>query len=81
MQENKVMGTICNEQSVQAFIAQSERDNIPLVVINHEIDFSTDVISMIKHHQTHNLDLMVVVVEHVALNKTMVPELLNVRWV
>jgi len=81
MQENKVMGTICNEQAVQAFVAQSERDNIPLVVINDEIDFSTDVLSMIKHHQTHNLDLMVVVAEHVALNKSMAPELLNVRWV
>lgn len=50
-------------------------------VINDEIDFSTDVISLIKYHQTQNLDLMIVVAEHVALNKSMVPELLAVRWV
>ncbi len=81
MKENKVMGTICNEKAVQAFIEQSQRDHIELVIIHDEIDFSTDVISTIREHQEQNTDLMVVVADHVALNKSMIPELLKVKWI
>lgn len=81
MKENKVLGTICNETAIQAYIDQTQKDNIPLIVIRDEIDFSTDLISSIRHHQESNLDLMVVVADHVSINKSIVPELLNVKWI
>ena len=81
MKENKVLGTICHESAIEAFIAQSQRDNIELVVIADEIDISTDIISKIQQHQSVNLDLMVVVADHVALNKSGIPAFLNVKWI
>lgn len=80
MKENKVLGTICNETVIQSYIEQTQKDNIPLIVIRDEIDFSTDLISSIRDHQEANLDLMVVIADHVSINKSIVPELLNVKW-
>lgn len=81
MKENKVLGTICNEAAVQAFITQTNRDHVELVVIADEIDISTDLIAKIQHHQAHNIDLMVVVADHVALNKSGIPAFLKVKWI
>lgn len=81
MQDNKVLGTICNESAVQAFIDQTQRDNIELIVIADEIDISTDMISKIQYHHDKNIDLMVVVANHVAINKSGVPAFLKVKWI
>jgi hypothetical protein len=81
MKENKVFGTICHESAIDAFVAQSQRDNVELVVIADEIDISTDMITKIQYHQAQNIDLMVIVADHVALNKSGIPALLEVKWI